>query len=422
MAVAACGDDDSGDQPTASPTATATATRSPTPRPTATPTATPDLTFGSARALEHVRVLSEDIGIRAAGTAQELQAAEYIRDLLAPYGYEVDLQPFAIASYETVRSDLNLIHSAGAVSYGATPLTGSAQGEVSGALVFAGLGYLEEFPSDTAGNVVLIERGEITFSEKVANAKTAGAIAVIVYNREGGPFGGSLAGGGADIPALTIAGTDGEAIRDLLAQGPVTASLAVEIKTEQAESQNVVASPPDGECRLIAGGHYDSVPNGPGANDNASGTAVLMEIARVLAADGEFDDVCFAFFGSEEIGLIGSSQYVATQGLDGVEAMLNFDMLAVGEGWPLGGSTEIVNVAGEVAEGLGIPYRIDSEGGTGGSDHAPFIEAGVPSIIFNCFCDPNYHTAADRFEFLVEARLGEAGALGLGLIERLLAQ
>ena len=58
------------------------------------------------------------------------------------------------------------------------------------------------------------------------------------------------------------------------------------------------------------GGHYDSVPAGPGANDNASGTATALEIASVLAADGELDDVCFVLFGAEEVGLIGSGAFV----------------------------------------------------------------------------------------------------------------
>ncbi len=100
--------------------------------------------------------------------------------------------------------------------------------------------------------------------------------------------------------------------------------------------------------------------------------------------------------------------------------MLNFDMLAVGSGWPLSGSTALVDLAGEVAEGLDIPYRL-STSRSGGSDHASFIEAGVPSVIFNCFCDPNYHTVADRFEALEQDRIEEAVALGLGLIEALLA-
>jgi Zn-dependent M28 family amino/carboxypeptidase len=202
----------------------------------------------------------------------------------------------------------------------------------------------------------------------------------------------------------------------------LTATVDVEIKIVDGESQNVVARPSDGTCRIVVGGHYDSVPAGPGANDNGSGTAVVIELARTLAANGD-GDVCFTLFGAEELGLLGSIAFVealSSDELSGIEAMLNFDMLAVGSGWPMSGSTSLVSLAGEVAEGLGIPFDI-SNSEPGGSDHAPFIEAGVPALLLYCFCDSNYHTAADRLDFLERQRFEEAGALGLGLLEALLA-
>jgi aminopeptidase YwaD len=95
-------------------------------------------------------------------------------------------------------------------------------------------------------------------------------------------------------------------------------------------------------------------------------------------------------------------------------------MLAVGEGWPLVGDTAVVNAAGEEAEKIGMLYQLGSLPAGVGSDHAPFQEAGIPAIMLNCFCDPNYHTAQDRVEFLKTERVGLAGALGVGLVERLL--
>jgi len=189
-------------------------------------------------------------------------------------------------------------------------------------------------------------------------------------------------------------------------------------------SQNVVAEPPGAKCRMVVGGHYDSVPAGPGANDNASGTATVIEIARVLAADGVFEDVCFALFGAEEIGLVGSAVYVSEltpEEAGMIEGMLNFDMLAVGDSWPLVGSREIIDVAAAEAERIGVSYRtIAALPENLGSDHASFIQAGIPAMIFNCFCDQNYHSAADRIEFVQEKRLEEAGAMGLGTIAKLL--
>jgi aminopeptidase YwaD len=418
----ACGDDNDT-TPTPSPTSSATAT--PTNPATVTPTAEPQTTFGpeysSELALEYARVIAEEIGSRPAGSQAELAAAEYIRGQLESFGYDAELQPFPIQTYLIIRSDLSAQHASGTLSIDATPLTRSGSGNVSAEAVYVGIGHPEDYPSESAGRVALIERGEITFSEKLGNALNAGVVAAVIFNNEGGPFGGTLATD-VPIPVVSISREDGLVLRDLLDAGAVTMTVDVEIQTNESTSHNVVAEPPDGECRIIAGGHYDSVPTGPGANDNGSGTAVVMEIARSMAADGAFDDICFVLFGSEEIGLVGSAYYVDTTSLDDVEAMLNFDMLAVGEGWPISGSTEIVQAATEIAEDLEIPYLISGDLATGGSDHASFVGAGVPSLIFNCFCDPNYHTAADRFSFLSEERLADAGALGIGLIKRLLAE
>src|SRR5438552_2625001 len=306
----------------------------------------------------------------------------------------------------------------------AAALGGSTSGTIEGGLVGAGRGFPQEFPSGTTGSVVLIERGDITFSEKVANATAAGAAGVIIYNNDSGSFTGQLTAG-SRIPAAAISREDGQALLDLIKAGTTTVRLTVETRTDTNQSQNVVAKPPGKQCRLVVGGHYDSVPAGPGANDNASGTATAIEMARAMAADGVFDPVCFVLFGSEELGLLGSAAYLRSLSPDdtaALKAMLNFDMLAVGDAWPFGGSQSVVSVAAQEADRLSIPHSVDTRFGTGGSDHASFISDGIPAMIFNCFCDPNYHSAGDRFEFVSEARLAQAGALGMATAQALLAE
>jgi Zn-dependent M28 family amino/carboxypeptidase len=143
-----------------------------------------------------------------------------------------------------------------------------------------------------------------------------------------------------------------------------------------------------------------------------------------MAADSVFDDACFVLFGSEEIGLIGSANYVAAltpEERDAIEAMLNFDMLAVGDGWPLGGSRSVLDIVGQEADRLSIDYSTEvSLPANAGSDHASFINAGIPAVIFNCFCDETWHTASDTFDRVNEGRLAEAGALGMGTAKALL--
>jgi len=388
--------------------------------PTASPAPTIDRNFNSALALEHARQLAVVIGIRAAGTDGEARAAEYIRSQLAEFGYTTSLQEFPIQVVSDAGSNIDLV-SPDTRTIAALGMRGSFQGTAQGAIVAAGLGQVDDFPTNTRGNIALIERGELTFAMKVDNAAAAGAVGVVIYNSEPGNFGGGLQSG-STIPVASISQEDGRA---LTSGAAAAGKLEVRLKEETLTSRNVVAEPVDGSCEIVAGGHFDSVPAGPGANDNGSGTAVVLEMARTRAARGQADGVCYVLFGSEEIGLIGSSYYVnqlPEPEVDALEAMLNFDMLSVGDTWPLIGSPEVTDIAVAEAQKLGVPYKVSRTLPDNlGSDQASFAQAGVPAMIFNCFCDENYHTAEDKFEYVSETRLAEAGIMGLGMIETLLA-
>jgi hypothetical protein len=95
-------------------------------------------------------------------------------------------------------------------------------------------------------------------------------------------------------------------------------------------------------------------------------------------------------------------------------------MLGVGDQWPMVGSSSLVSLAIDNAAEIGITAFLGDLPEGVGSDHAPFIRAGVPGILFNCFCDPNYHTAGDRAEFVQVERLDVAGEIGLRMVEDLL--
>jgi len=181
---------------------------------------------------------------------------------------------------------------------------------------------------------------------------------------------------------------------------------------------------------VIAGGHYDSVPAGPGANDNASGTATAVEMARALAADGKFDDACFVLFGSEEVGLIGSARFVdsltAAQE-DALEGMLNFDMVGTGAQWFLAGPSELSDLAKKEADERALKHTVSTASPEQlGSDHASFLNAGIPAIFIHSYTrtladDPHYHTAEDKSKYVQATLMAEAGEMGLGMIESMLA-
>ncbi len=248
---------------------------------------------------------------------------------------------------------------------------------------------------DARGKIALVERGQIPFREKGANAAQAGAAALVVYNNQPGIVVGTL-GGPSPIPVLAIPRDQGRQVLDLLRAGPVTAALNLDAVTGPRTTWNVIGSPPGAQRPgLVIGAHYDSVEGSPGANDNASGVAVMLEVARLLRGQSLPAPVEFVAFGAEELGLFGSEHYVRSDAGRGVAGMVNLDMLAVGERMLIGnsdGGGRLVDAAVAAARALGIEVS-----GTRmpGSDHVPFEQAGAAAVLVHRPDDPRYHSPDD---------------------------
>ncbi|MGC9379544.1 M28 family metallopeptidase [Streptomyces sp. MH13] len=149
---------------------------------------------------------------------------------------------------------------------------------------------------------------------------------------------------------------------------------------------NLIADWPGGDPDqvVMAGSHLDSVSSGPGINDNGSGSAAVLETALTVARSGHqpAKHLRFAWWGAEELGLVGSRHYVNSLGSAGrakISGYLNFDMI----GSPNPGyfvyddDPTIEKTFKDYFTGLGISTEIETEG-DGRSDHAPFKSAGVP--------------------------------------------
>ncbi|MFB6551353.1 M28 family metallopeptidase [Streptomyces sp. NPDC056405] len=149
---------------------------------------------------------------------------------------------------------------------------------------------------------------------------------------------------------------------------------------------NLIADWPGGDANqvVMAGSHLDSVSSGPGINDNASGSAAVLETALAVARSGHqpTKHLRFAWWGAEELGLVGSRYYVNSLGSTGrakISGYLNFDMI----GSPNPGyfvyddDPTIEKTFKDYFAGLGVSTEIETEG-DGRSDHAPFKNAGVP--------------------------------------------
>ena len=416
LVLACSGDGDpAGATTTGSPPTTATATSQPAPAATATatpeasPETSPDTSSeterapalelprfsepDAARAFADLRTLAVAIGPRAAGTEAERRAAEFIAGQFAAAGYDATLEEFE-ATFGSDDSSLAVNGEGSPIS--ALALSGSPNGEATAPLVFAGLGD----PADLAapgveGAIALLDRGILTFAEKASNAQAAGAIGVVIVNNEAGLFRGALGEQpGLAIPVVGVTGEAGEALRALAAGGtPVT--VRADLARRTATSQNVVARLGDAACRAYLGAHYDSVPQGPGANDNASGTALLIELARSNAVEG----LCYIAFGSEEVGLFGSRAYVSDHDVTAADWMLNFDMVArIGGPVFIQGDAGLAQRGSDLAAALGHAIPPGRFPANASSDHASFSQVGVPAITVTSGGADFIHTPQDAID------------------------
>ncbi|MDA0302106.1 MAG: M20/M25/M40 family metallo-hydrolase, partial [Chloroflexi bacterium] len=354
------------------------------------------------RVMAHVKVLSVGIGLRDSGSDGEQRAARYVADVLTAQGYAATVETFTYRA----RYDDSTVKAGTAEAIRGFLLDGAASGRASGVLVDGGLGQPDQIAAVPArGAVVLLRRGGLPFAQKVANAQQAGAVGILIVNSEPGPFRGMLGQQRASIPALAIDGSRWEALQAALGQ---TVEVEGSAGTRSVTSQNVLGRRGD-TCRAYIGAHYDSVPAGPGANDNATGTAALVEIARVRATDG----LCAVAFGSEETGLNGSQAFVTGNGVRDAKFMVNFDMMGRIDGAMIVGDAGLTEeILGIIGRGPEQPLRAGSFPPFASSDHVSFSSVGVPAVTITSGDDPAIHAARDTFEAVRKADLQTMLAAG----------
>lgn len=355
-------------------------------------------------ALSIARHLATEIGPRPAGQPAETQAAEYLARTFRELGYDAQIIPFT----GTIRSPWFARFGAARPVVGLLA-QGAAHAPASGPLVLIdGIGTPEEIAAaNPAGAILVVDRGRITFGRKALNAQAAGAAGLIVINREDRPIIALIEEDGIDIPVVIVPSS---ARDDLAPAAGRTASLAPQptgdpsARSNTVDSANVLAAWPDGDCRILIGGHYDSVPVAPGGNDNASGTAVAAALARAFAATAAATGLCFAAFGAEELGLLGSDALVGhlrqNDRLDRIAAMINLDAIGGGDRpIQLVGSAGLAAIADRLADRLGIAVQDSSAAPSPASDHLPFEQRGIPVLAFFA-PNPIIHVPTDTYDNL----------------------
>jgi Zn-dependent M28 family amino/carboxypeptidase len=374
----------------------------------------------NAGAFRHLRAL-QDIatangGNRAAGTPGYDRSAEYVSEQLAKAGYQVRFEEFEFPFFEERSPAVLVVNMADGseqpASTGAVrTLANSGSGDVTARLRAVKLGLGAEPPAASAsgcdgsdfkeferGAVALIRRGTCQFQTKVENAVAAGAIGVIIMNE--GTDGRKDAFSGqltklVPVPVVGISYALGSTVGGEAQAGAVTVHLAVDAIAGKRPSRNIVAEAAgsgDGAW-VMAGAHLDSVPEGPGINDNGSGTAAVLEAALQLAQEPAQirRHVRFAFWGAEERGLIGSRHHVEALSDEEhrrIALYINLDMVgspnftryvqgpaATDDGPAAVARRELMAEFRE--RGLNIE---DRTGTRFGSDDSSFSQKGIPTV------------------------------------------
>ncbi|MFA1541760.1 M20/M25/M40 family metallo-hydrolase [Actinomadura monticuli] len=391
-------------------------------------------------------------GNRAAGLPGNKITVKYIADQLKRAGYTPTVQNFTFDFWQETAEPVfaetapeaktfapgtdyaTLQYSgSGDVTAAATPVDSGATGDGSGC-------EADDFAGFPAGHIALIQRGGCFFSVKTDNAIAAGASAVVIYQLpdQPGPVAGTLTTP-YDIPVIGPTNAVGKALVEQANNGGVTLRVTTAVLNEKREAANVVADTKRGRADnvVVVGAHNDSVTEGPGINDDGSGTATLLEMAKQIRKLGPEvrNKVRFAFWGAEEEGLLGSQYYVDNlpqAERDKVALMLDFDMLAspnyvnfvydgddsAGENnvEPPAGSGAIEKAFNDYFAGRGL--ATDPTPFNGRSDYNAFITAGIPAGgVFTgaegiktpeqaqayggtagVAYDPCYHSACDRYD------------------------
>lgn len=390
-----------------------------------------------------------DFGSRFAWTESERQARDFIRASFEAYGLKnVCLPTFDYTGWARGEASLRVIapmwkELTSVLSLVYSPST--PPGGLCAPVVDVGLGSEAEFAAKAdaiAGKFVLASTDSpsggrwIHRREKYGRAVAAGAVGFLFVNHLPGmlaPTGSLRPGQVAEIPAVGLSREDGFVIQRLLRRGdPVELEMRLTNRIGPAQFSHVVGEVPGlrHDEVVVVGAHYDGHDISQGAVDDASGTALVMELARVFAPlAGQLQRTLrFETYAAEELGVFGSTTYVNAMSDDEVaqvDFMLNLDggALRSGRGLALQGLEELRPLFGEYTQEMGYPMELSNRVGTA-SDHFPYFLRGVPVTSLFARRPPGLgrgfgHTRADTLDKVDEVELRESAMVAARLLLRL---
>lgn len=394
--------------------------------------------FNGERAFKDLESLALEIGTRPSGSDREKDAAKWVASQFEALGLTTEIQEFEVTTGRVVSQSLKVIEPyQDEVRCEMMPLYGSTGLEgVKGDLIHIDSLDEEHLNPGIAGKVILTpgrsKDAKKTFKllarwKPLALIYIESSPRVLAKNLWGSPIVKDRYG---EFPTIRISYLDG---LKLLESQASKVHVVAESEVIKVKSQNVIGELNGTERPdeiVVIGGHYDTVLEVPGAGDNAGGTAITIELARIFKEKGTKRTMRFVAWGAEELGLLGSRDY-ATKLREASEAAKKEDenedqteldrtMLCINldvQGGYIG--TNVSNVLGTsdlksavklLSKETGIVFTVNE--GVSSTDSTPLSAVGVPSVSFSRNTPPNQfmHSVEDDLRWLNHQALQSQGA------------
>ena len=388
-------------------------------------------------------MLADELSPRESATDEELAAAKFLAGKFSEWGYDVELQEFDVV--ERWAATRLVLHTPDVVGHGLryyepkpdgglwafsapiNPASFAPEGyAVRGSRVYAGSGSPDDLAGiDLRGKIALMERGGLPLEDKVDAVAGVGAAAAVIFNDAvNNMFFVERINRDVDIPAIGISRDHGLALIEALGPGANVEVEVLKLPLVPQPSRNVVATlnnDIDGDQVLVIGAHYDTTAGSPEANDNGSGVAVVTVLAQELADDAMPFDLRFVLFGSEETGLNGSFHYVQELGpreASRIMAMINLDVVGTGRISAVG-SERLLEIANAAADAIDIDLAIAEDLGRYGSDHLPFMYAGIEILLVFADDFTYINSPEDTLRRPQPESMAQSAAIVLDVVKRL---
>lgn len=377
---------------------------------------------------DHIAFLS-GLGPRVDGSPAELKAAAYIARNLEQYGLAVNRLPVPVPVISDRIDRLQVLeperHEIKCVAHlraGLTPPEG-----ITARLVYVDKGFEADYGGkDVKGKIALAYEsrpyegeapGEIGWHlDKIHRAARYGASAVILCTQRDDSYITTWGLWGLDervddVPSVGIAFPDLVRLRELAQKGPTQVHLTSTGHPQMGHSDVIWATvrgtrTPE-EVILLIGGHKETVPSCPGANDNASGNAILLEVMRVFAQNKPEKTIIGMITCGEESGCWGGKAYLRQYQdwlRDRLKVVITFDQVVSGDVRMVGHGNShfnqvMIETAAELGYHLGLTNDPANPVASGLGDSEPFVEAGFPGIMLaGWFSDRFYHCGGDTID------------------------